>query len=156
MKDLTIYTDGSHFKGRYGSNRLGCGGVLVRDGILLDKFSLEVSPDFLKTEYGTSQVSNPTTEMLGVLVALRKFGNSLKRGDSVIIKADYVGVRDWCTGKWKTKEPYIKAIKEDILKEIKKLGINVSFEWVKGHQSGNSADVRFNNMVDLLAKGQML
>lgn len=155
MRTITLYTDGSHFKGRSGSGRLGCGGIMILDGRVVDKFSLEATPQFLIDEYGTNQVSNPTMEMLGALQALRYFKQNFKKGDRIILKADYMGVRDWCTGKWKTKEPYIKAIKDDILREIKSQGIDVTFEWVKGHQRGNSPDVIYNNMVDLLAKGEM-
>lgn len=153
MRDVVIYTDGSHFKGGSGSGRLGCGGVMIVDGKVVDKFSIEATPKFLMDEYGTVLVSNPTMEMLGALLALRQFKSNFKTGDKIVLKADYIGVRDWCTGKWKTKEPYIKAIKDDILEEIKSQKLNLTFEWVKGHQKGNSPDVVFNNMVDLLAKG---
>lgn len=153
MRNITIYTDGSHFKGGSASGRLGCGGVMIVDGKVVDKFSLEATAEYLLKEYGTNLVSNPTMEMLGALQALRYFKKNFKKGDKIILKADYMGVRDWCTGKWKTKEPYIKLIKDDILKEIKDQKLDLTFEWVKGHQRGNSPDVIFNNMVDLLAKG---
>ena len=154
MRSVTIYTDGSHFKGGAGSGRLGCGGVFVVGGRVVDKFSLEATPKFLLDNYKTTQVSNPTMEMLGALIALRQFKDKFQPGDKIVLKADYMGVRDWCTGKWKTKETYIKAIKEDILKEIKEQHLDLTFEWVKGHQKGYSEDVVFNNMVDLLAKGE--
>lgn len=153
MRQVIIYTDGSHFKGR-GSGRLGCGGVMIVDGKVVDKFSIEASTDFLLKEYGTTQVSNPTMEMLGALTALRCFKKNFKAGDKITLKADYMGVRDWCTGKWKTKESYIKALKDDILAEIRNQHLDLTFEWVKGHQKGDSEDVIFNNMVDLLAKGE--
>ena len=61
-------------------------------------------------------------------------------------------------GTWKIKEPYIKKIKEEIDKEIKKKGLEgrIRFEWVKGHQNKScmDSDAYWNNMVDLLAKGQ--
>lgn len=153
MRRVVIYTDGSHFKGK-GSGRLGCGGVMVVDGKVIDKFSIEPSTDFLLKDYGTTQVSNPTMEMLGALTALRRFKNNFRAGDKIILKADYMGVRDWCTGKWRTKESYIKALKDDILEEIRSQHLDLTFEWVKGHQKGDSEDVTFNNMVDLLAKGE--
>lgn len=153
MRNVTIYTDGSHFKGGK-RNRLGCGGVMVVDGKVIDSFSMEATPGYLLQEYGTNLVSNPTMEMLGALIALRRFKKNFKIGDKVTLKADYVGVKEWCTNHWKTKEPYIKAIKDDILAEIKSQNLTLQFEWIRGHQKGDSLDVYFNNMVDLLAKGE--
>ena len=149
-----IYTDGSHLK--HTTGRLGIGGIIVdSSGKVVDKFSEEIDVKWLMNTYGTSDVSNPTCEMLAVLVALRKF--NLVPGDEVIIKADYQGVMCWLNNTWKAKKPYIKAIKDDILKEIESLGLKgkVSFEWVKGHQTGPSLgkDAMFNGMVDKLAKG---
>lgn len=160
MKSLTIYTDGSHLKRT--SGRLGIGGLIVDDSTnkLLDTFSEEVSIDFLKKNYGTSDVSNPTCEMLACLWGLRKFKNLLKGVDEIHMKADYAGVQNFCMGIWSAKAPYIKQIKEEIQQEINSQGLSgkVFFDWVKGHQTKAvikvDKDAYWNDQVDALAKGQ--
>ena len=152
-----IYTDGSHLK--HTTGRLGIGGILTEDSKKeIDSFSIEVPTDYLKDNYGTSDVSNPTCEMLAVLAALRNFKGQIKRGDEVVLKADYQGVREWNLGNWKIKAPYIAKIKADIDAEIKAQGLQgrISFEWVKAHQSRSvlDPDAIWNNKVDLLAKGE--
>ena len=95
-------------------------------------------------------------EMLAVLYAFYNFKNELKNADSVEFKMDYIGVREWMTGKWKINKPYIAKIKNDIDEEIKNLGLKgkISFKWIKAHQQGNEPDIVFNNLVDVLAKGE--
>lgn len=151
----TIYTDGSHLK--HTSKRLGVGGVMVDESDnIIDEFSEEVSIDFLKTTYGTSDVSNPTCEMLAALFAIKKFGSKMKPGDEACIKADYTGVMNFNTGVWKARLPYIILIRDEIQNEIKKQKLNITFGWVKGHQAKGilSQDSKWNNYVDLLAKGE--
>lgn len=151
-----IYTDGSHLK--HTTGRLGIGGVIIDEaGNIVDKFSTELSVDTLKLSYGTSDVSNPTCEMLAVRIALSKFEHILKSATKVTIYADYTGVKNFCEGNWKCKMPYIAKIKSEIDNEIKKQHLDgrISFEWVRGHQKGNSEDVKWNNYVDLLAKGEI-
>ena len=157
-KKLIIYTDGSHLK--HTSGRLGIGGVLLDEAEnILGEFSEELSIDWLRTNYGTSDVSNPTCEMLATLIALKKFGDQLKDCNEVIMKADYEGVQKFNMGLWKTKAPYIKKIKEETGKEIRKLGLTgkIKFEWVKGHQKKSilSSDRVWNDYVDKLAKGMI-
>lgn len=157
MKELTIYTDGSHFKSRKGSGRLGVGGVILKNNKELDEYSIEINRNYLKLYYDTTDCSNPTMEMLAVLYALWKFKKHIKHGDKITIKADYQGVKEWMTGKWKINKPYIQKIKDQIDEEIIKLGLpgNINFEWVKGHQHGinRNEDAYWNDVVDLLAKG---
>lgn len=157
MKELEIYTDGSHLK--HTSKRLGCGGILIDPsgsgfGTILDKFSKELAQDWLKGYLGTSEVSNPTAEMLGVLVALQSF--NIPGGAHVTLYADYQGVRDWMNGSWRIKERYIKIIKDDIDKIIQTKKINITFAWVKGHQKKSvlQRDAYWNSYVDSLAKGE--
>lgn len=149
MKIIDVYTDGSHLK--HTTGRLGIGGVMVKDEKVVSEFSQPVNPEYLKFMYGTSDCSNPTAEMLAVLMALQKFGKDLKRYDKVVFHADYLGVKNWMEGTWKVKAPYIQAIKDDIGDEIKKYGLTgkVSFEWVKGHNGQV-----WNEYVDKLAKGE--
>ena len=95
-------------------------------------------------------------EMLAVLYALYNFKDEIKGSDSVELKMDYLGVREWMTGKWKINKPYIAKIKNDIDEEIKNQGLKgkISFKWVKSHQKGTDPDIIFNNLVDVLAKGE--
>ena len=156
MRTLVIYTDGSHLK--HTTGRLGIGGILVESGKAIDKFSIEVSTDYLKRNYETSDVSNPTCEMLATLIALRTFGPKFKKGDEIRMKADYLGVKNWNEGSWKIKAPYIQKIKDEIDSEISKQGLSgrIHFEWVKGHpkKSVLDPDAIWNGRVDLLAKGE--
>lgn len=155
---IEIYTDGSHFKGPKGSGRLGIGGVLVKNGTVIKKFSTEITKQYLKLYYGTDDCSNPTMEMLAVLYALYNFKDSLKNVNSVEIKMDYLGVKEWMTGQWKINKPYIAKIKSDIDDEINKQNLKgkISYKWIKSHQRGNDPDIIFNNMVDILAKGESI
>ena len=149
MKTIDIYTDGSHLK--HTSGRLGIGGVIVENEKIISEFSQEINPEYLKFMYGTSDCSNPTAEMLAILMALKKFSKYLKNYQKIVFHADYLGVKNWMEGTWKVKAPYIQSIKNDILEEIKIQGLTnkISFEWVKGH-SGQ----KWNEYVDKLAKGE--
>lgn len=160
MKTIHIYTDGSHLD-KQNNGRLGCGGVMVEAGgglgSKLDEFSQELKPEWLQRYLGTSQVSNPTAEMLGALMALQRF-EIPSDADEIIVFADYEGVKAWMTGKWRCKERYIKKIKDEIDQVLieKALTGKVKFEWVKGHQGKSvlTPGAYWNNVVDLLAKGQ--
>lgn len=160
MKIIEIYTDGSHLD-KLNGGRLGCGGIMIEKtsqgyGNKIDEFGEELTPEFLERSFGSSQVSNPTAEMIGVLMALQKF--NIPRDAKVTIWADYEGVRAWMTGTWKIKMPYIQKVKDAIDKEIMDKGLRgrVSFMWVKGHQAKSvmTREGYWNSQVDKLAKGE--
>ena len=154
---VEIFTDGSHLKGPGGSGRLGCGGVIVIDGKLVDEYQMELNPEYLKAIIQTADVSNPTAEMMGVLQALRKF-DIPKLAKEVVIYTDYEGVGHWLKREWKIQKPYIRILYGLIWKEIYRKGINkiIRFEWIKGHQPKSVMDpkAKWNDYVDKLAKGQ--
>jgi len=160
MKNYDIYTDGSHLK--FSSGRLGAGGVLIDSskelpiGKKLDEFSIELLPEYMKMSYGSDKISNPTAELMAVLLALQIFGKNLKDCDMITIHADYLGVKEWMTGGWKIREPYIQRIKNDIDSEINKLNLQgkIMYSWVKGHQKSSSPEAYWNNYVDRLATGK--
>ena len=164
MKVLEIYTDGSHLKLTTG--RLGIGGVLIDPsqqqplGKLLGKFSIELQPAELKTKFGpgAETCSNPTAELTAVLVSLRKFADKIKNAEIITVHADYIGVKEWMTGAWRVREPYIANIKKEIDSEIAKQGLTgkVQFAWVKGHQKylAGDPDIHWNDFCDGLAKGE--
>lgn len=152
---VDIYTDGSHLDKQHGG-RLGCGGVMIdADEKILAEFSQELSPDYMKITFGADTCSNPTAEMVGILMALFRFEKELKGKSEIIIHSDYMGCQEWMAGRWKIKEPYIQRIKDDIDSEIARQGLKgkIKFVWVKGHQRGDSKDARWNNYVDERAKG---
>jgi ribonuclease HI len=161
MRNISIYTDGSHLK--HTTGRLGIGGVMVDDDTNqeLGRFSETLGLDWLKENYGTSDVSNPTCEMLANLWALRKFGKTLKDGDIVKMKADFMGVQNFNLGTWKARLPYIAKIKGETDKERANLskGVVLEFQWVKAHQKksilSTDRDAYWNDVVDKLAKGEV-
>lgn len=167
MKQFDIYIDGSHLDKQH-NGRLGIGGVLVdlNDktggttngmGKLINKFSIELTPEYMKLSFGADKCSNPSAELTALLYALYQFKGSYGPNDKVIVHADYLGVREWMMGNWKIKEPYIARIKADIDKEIHNQSLQgrIEFKWVKGHQKDNTnPDVYWNNFVDSLAKGE--
>lgn len=162
MKQFDIYIDGSHLDKQH-NGRLGIGGVLVdlndgtKKGKMLNKFSIELTPEYMKLSFGADKCSNPSAELTALLHALYQFKGSYGQNDKIVIHADYLGVKEWMTGNWKIKEPYIARIKADIDKEINKQGLQgrIEYKWVKGHQKDNSnPDVYWNNFVDSLAKGE--
>lgn len=163
MKQLDIYTDGSHLD-KQNNGRLGIGGVLIDPtgpsmGTMLNKFSIELTPEYMNLSFGASKCSNPSAELVAVLYSLYEFKNMIGSSDIITVHADYIGVREWMTGKWKIREPYIVRIKNDIDTEIKKQGLQgrINFEWIRGHQKLGSTpnpDIYWNNYVDSLAKGK--
>lgn len=151
---IEIFTDGSHFKT---TGRLGCGGVMLIDGNLVDEFSIELTPKYLREIIKTSDVSNPTTEMMGVLQALRRF-NIPRNSKEITVYTDYEGVSKWLNDEWKINKPYIKILYDLIKKELdtKRIKDIVNFCWIKGHQPKSILDpkAKWNNYVDKLAKGE--
>lgn len=162
MRQYDIYIDGSHLDKQH-NGRLGIGGVLVdlggagKMGQELNKFSTELTPEYMSQEFGATKCSNPSAELTAVLAALENFKGSWGPSDKIVIHADYLGVKEWMVGNWKVKEPYIAKIKAAIDKEIKNQGLTgrIEYKWVKGHQkdTGTDPDIYWNNRVDLLAKG---
>lgn len=165
MKKLDIYIDGSHLD-KQNNGRLGCGGVIIdpegfgRMGQMLSKFSIELIPEYMKMSYGADKCSNPSAELMALLMALQNFNGVIKDAGPnimIVVHADYIGVREWMTGSWRIKEPYIIRIKNDIDQEISKQGLKnrIKYEWIRGHQSDvTNPDIYWNNFVDKLAKGK--
>lgn len=161
MSNYKIYIDGSHLDKQNGG-RLGVGGVIVdpvMPGLLgvRGKFSEELKAAWLQKNFKSSQCSNPTAELCALLIALRRFSGLILGKCTVDVYADYIGVREWMTGKWKIKEPIIKEVKKQIDQEISRLKLDgrITYNWVRGHQKNNGdPNVTWNNYVDLLAKGE--
>lgn len=160
-----IYIDGSHMDKQH-DGRLGVGGLLVDStkkvpiGELISSFSYPLDRNQIEKSYGTRDCSNPTAELLALLIALGSFENILKnRSNKFIVYADYLGVSKWMNGDWRIKEPYIQKIKKDIDNKITKLNLKgrIAFGWVKGHQEIDlNVDSYWNAQADLLAKGLIM
>ena len=151
-----IYSDGSDFKKT--NHRLGIGAVLIQEdknglGKKVDELSQEISLDYVKTVYGTSDCSNPTMEMLAVLESLKSFSRHISINDSVVIYADYLGVSKWLNKEWKINKPYIQRIFYEINEIVRKCYPNIQFRWCRGHQKATTRDSYWNNEADKLAKG---
>lgn len=148
-----IYTDGSDLK--HTSRRLGIGGILVdpKKNELLGEFSEELDRVAIRMDYETDECSNPFAELVAVHRAFIQFASHFKMGDVIIVRADYQGVRDWMTGKWKANAPYIKKVKGQINDILKNSPWIVEFQWIRGHQSLTTNDAIWNDYVDKLAKG---
>ena len=162
MKDrLDIYIDGSHLD-KQNNGRLGIGGVIVDmdvkigHGNILNEFSQELIPEYMKITFGADKCSNPSAELCALLHALYNIKKEIRGAKKIVVHADYMGVREWMTGNWKIKEPYIMRIKDDIDQEIYNQGLRgrIQYEWVRGHQTDGSNDTYWNNYVDKLAKGE--
>lgn len=162
MKErLDIYIDGSHLD-KQNNGRLGVGGVIVDlnvgvgHGKLLKEYKMELIPEYMKITFGADKCSNPSAELCALLHALYSFSKEISGAKTIVVHADYLGVREWMTGAWRIKEPYIMKIKEDIDREIYKQGLRgrIRYEWVRGHQTDGSDDTYWNNYVDKLAKGE--
>ena len=153
-KILKIYTDGSHFK--HNGGRLGIGGIIVDEDKIINEFSTEITKEYLDLYYKTQDCSNPTMEMLAVLHALYNFKKNIGIDNRIEVYADYQGVESWMNKKWKINKPYIAKIKDDIDSEINNQSLRgrIHFNWIRGHQKDISDNTKWNNYVDLLAKGE--
>jgi len=152
MINLTIYTDGSHFKGK--TDFIGLGGVCTFDGEDY-QYSTNIPQEIFKTHFKCKEeVSNPTAELASVAGVLEAFIN-LKVPVSIEIVADYNGVKHWCEGTWKANKPQIILLLDFIRNytyEINKNGGCVTYRHVGGHQKGCSDDAIGNNKSDVMAK----
>lgn len=97
---------------------------------------------------GNNEEAKSMKNVAGELSAsMRAMLEAKKRGfANLIIYHDYEGVARWITGDWDAKKPMTKKYKEWYEKSIKGK-VNVSFEWVKGHNNN-----RYNERADILAK----
>ena len=155
MIEVHVYTDGSHLDKQHGG-RLGCGGVVVINGKAVNTFSRELDAPYMQMMFGSSKCSNPSAEFVAIYLALTTFKKELKGADQIVFYSDFVGIKDWMSGRWKAKETIIKNIKSVIDAELKKQGLTdkVDFQWVKGHQKSLNSHAYWNNYADKLAKGE--
>lgn len=154
---IEIYTDGSHQRLQ---NYLGIGAWCQYHNKEYS-FSSTCNSQLLET-YGISEetCSNPTAEFLAFAEVLKYFEDAnLPKGTQMIFYIDYLGVKQWMEGSWKTKESYIKKIKNSCLQSIQKIGCDVRIEHVQAHKGiyGNEkADELAKDMRDFSNFGELI
>jgi len=149
---IEIYTDGSHSKHEE-NGYLGFGAFCSYLGQEYE-FSGTCTKELL-LKYGIdpeTKLSNCTMEFLAFAEFLQMI-YELKRDLSkytFIFKIDYVGVENWVKNIWKTKEIYIKKIKERCEFLMKNINAQIKFEHVEGH-----SNIYGNERADKLAKSSI-
>jgi len=144
IKDVTIYTDGSHL-GKKDAGKVGAGGVSIYNNTEY-MFCMNVDQD----RYPAA--SNPVAEVFAASLVVKAF---MGLPVNLKIVADYQGVKEWLTGNWKTKNKNIKSIVTEAticIKSICDAGGTVSFEWIKGH-TGNVMNDKADEMAKMGAEG---
>ena len=158
---LEIFVDGSDIKG---TGKLGYGAAVEYNGKMYKMSGTEESKAFnsIKNLFPDAKFSNPTMEMLGLVMTLNSFKD---KAEHIVIRQDYKGAVNygalWNRSEgsmqrepkpWKAKEPYIQYLVEKAVEMIEKIesnGGSVKLEWVKGH-SGH----KMNDAADEAAKNR--
>lgn len=127
--DYEIYTDGSYLR-----RDKTCGYAAVikcnipdKEGIMSERVIYGKV-----TDKELVDMWNVGGEIKAVEVALKYCAeNSF---NNIIIYHDYNGLGFWVNGKWKTNKPATASYKA-LVNQYKSSGMNVSFQWVKGHSN---------------------
>jgi ribonuclease HI len=143
---LTIFVDGSDQGKHTTEPKLGFGVYLNYEGKEYEISGTKDEINQLLSDFNGVALSNPTMEMLGLMVALKAFEFS---SEHLLIRQDYIGAINygalWNHSKgsehrkanpWKTRKPYIKYIVAEIEKSLKMIcsnGGSVRILWVPGH-----------------------
>ena len=134
MSEYSIYCDGAYSFSRKTS---GSGVVIIKDGKIITKF-------YKKFEKGT----NNTAELCAVILAMRSFKAPI---DKVIIYSDSMYIIGTINEGWNRKKN--KKLWEEFdnsYEYLKKLCPDITFIWVKGHNTGDIHSY-YNNIADELA-----
>lgn len=125
--DYIIHTDGGY------SQKYNVGAFAF---VICDKNDKEIKRRAWKIENET----NNRAELKAIIAALYNLPNDAK---NVIVISDSQYALNTCSGIWKRKSNKdLFVIHDDI---VKKRGLNVSYEWVKGHNGDY-----FNELCDKL------
>lgn len=132
MGDLIVYTDGAYSPLR---DQGGIGIVFVKDGKKIAQYS-NMYP----------HTSNNQMEISAVIVALKSI--KPQQFSRIIIRTDSQYVIGCASLNWKRKRnPKLWEQFDLVLGQIKNSGVEVLFEWVKGHDGD-----MYNELADDLAR----
>ena len=132
MEDLIIYTDGAYSSLK---DQGGVGLVFIKDGKKIAQYSNVYS-----------HTSNNQMEISAVIIALKSIKE--KNLSRVIIKTDSQYVIGCASLGWKRKKnPKLWEQYDSIATKLSSSGIELVFEWVKGHDGDP-----YNELADTLAR----
>lgn len=97
-----------------------------------------------------ASIRNVATELAACYAAL----GAVKPGTALTVVHDYEGVGAWLTGRWRIKDPIVRAIVHFIEERIAQCGLKVSFRHQRGHQADRThlnAWIQENRRADALA-----
>lgn len=156
-----IYIDGSHQRSK---NYLGIG-AWARWNEQEYQLSMRVDRSVLDT-YGVpkeTECSNPSAEIIALAEMLKKFENR-KLEVPIVFYSDYIGVRSWMDGSFKTNEVHTTKIVSCAKSSLEKIEGKVIVDWVKGHsknEGNDNADEMatcheeidtFNDLIEIISK----
>lgn len=140
MSKVFLYTDGGY------SRKLLAGSSAY--ALIDSNNNLIESNSFLLDDPDWLISWNIGPELFAVTKGLESALN--KDYDEIQLIYDYVGVKNWATGKWKKCDKEYKKIYIDFIKEIHNRGIILTYKHVKGHTG-----CKYNEMVDYLCTKEL-
>lgn len=157
---LHVFTDGNHHGG-VGVVVVWKSEDLEEEPTVVTEIATSVGRIFyggLIPELGTDdevqaalqESKNVLAELGGLFLALWQ---APAKGKLTIVH-DYEGIASWMTGKWKAKEPVVRAIVGACKELVRGKSLVLGFQWQKGHTSswaGRHDLARFNARADELA-----
>jgi len=129
LTEYKAYVDGSYNRGK-----IGYGVVILKDEKIIKKLSGGIQ---------TGDFSNHRQVGGELMAAIKVIQWCEASGvDSITIYYDYIGIREWATGKWKTNKIATKKYKEFVR------NCDLEIKWVK--VDAHTGD-KYNEMADKLA-----
>lgn len=131
---VIAYVDGSFQKS---TMRYSFGAVLLQNNQIIETLSrVGDNPKY----QGSWQIAG---EVFGALHAIQwAIQNHFKK---IIIHYDYIGIKHWALGEWRTNKP----VSIDYAEAYKKLAVQIEVEFVKVKAHSG---IKYNEMVDQIAK----
>ena len=135
MTKIECYCDGAYSSLR---KQGGSGIVILKNGKKVSEYS--------KTFKGGT---NNTAELCAIIIALRFIQKPI---DSLIIYSDSQYCVNCASAGWERKKnKRIWHMFDKELNRVKELCSNIEFKHVRGHQSDDSIETKYNNLADRLA-----
>ena len=136
---LIAYVDGSYSK-QINESIYGAGIVLLHPDNTKETFSLKGTQGI--------ELHNVAGELSAAMYAMKKAKD--KGYKKLNLHYDYVGIENWLTGSWQTKNEYTKLYNQYYIQKIKPF-LELEFTKIKSH----SKDM-YNDEADLLAKRALI